>query len=114
MIKLGIAGMGYIGQVHLGAARKVPEVQVLAVASLEPEKARELVPGVDIHTRYEDLFCDQRLDAVIVGLPTDLHEQAVITAAECGRDILCEKPWRSTPPRRSACFRRQPATMIAF
>jgi predicted dehydrogenase len=91
MIKLGIAGMGYIGQVHLGAARKVPGVQVLAVATLEPEKVRDLAPDVHIHTNYDDLFCDQRLDAVIIGLPTDLHEQATIKAAECGRHILCEK-----------------------
>ena len=47
---------------------------------------------MQIYTRYEELFRDERLDAVIIGLPTDLHEQAVITAAECGRHILCEKP----------------------
>ena len=50
MIKLGIAGMGYIGQVHLGASRKVPGVQVLAVATLEPEKARDTVSRrADLH-----------------------------------------------------------------
>jgi predicted dehydrogenase len=91
MINLGIAGMGYIGQVHLDAARKVPGVQVLAVATLEPEKIRDLTPGLKIYPSYGELFRDDRLDAVIIGLPTDLHEQATIKAAECGRHILCEK-----------------------
>lgn len=91
MINLGIAGMGYIGQVHLEAARKVPGVQVLAVATLEPEKIRDLTPGLQIYPSYTDLFRDNRLDAVVIGLPTDLHEQAAIKAAECGRHILCEK-----------------------
>ena len=39
MINLGIAGMGYIGRVHLEASRKVPGVQVLAVATLQPERS---------------------------------------------------------------------------
>ena len=90
MINLGIAGMGYIGQVHMDAARQVPEVQVLAVATLEPEKIRDTFHG-RIYTNYEDLIRDDRLDAVVIGLPTNLHEKAVVLAAACGRHILCEK-----------------------
>jgi len=90
MINLGIAGMGYIGQVHLDASRKVPGVQVLAVATLEPEKIRDTFSG-QIYSTYAELLRDDRLDAVVIGLPTDLHEKAVVMAAECGRHILCEK-----------------------
>ena len=91
MINLGIAGMGYIGKVHLEAARKVPSAQVLAVATLEPEKLRDLAPGLQVYPSYSDLFRDDRLDAVIICLPTDLHEEAAVMAAQCGRHILCEK-----------------------
>jgi len=91
MINLGIAGMGYIGKVHLEAARKVAGARVLAVATLEPEKVRDLTPGLQIYPSYSDLFRDDRLDAVIICLPTDLHEEAAVTAAQYGRDILCEK-----------------------
>jgi predicted dehydrogenase len=91
MINLGIAGMGYIGQVHLEASRKVPGVQVVAVATLEPEKIGGSFPG-QIYSSYTELLRDERLDAVIIGLPTDLHEKAVVMAAECGRHMLCEKP----------------------
>ena len=84
--------MGYIGRVHLEASRKVPGVQVLAVASRRPEITRDAFPGLQIYSSYLDLFRDDRLDAVIICLPTDLHEQATVEAAECGRHILCEKP----------------------
>ena len=91
MINLGIAGMGYIGQVHLEASRKLSGAQVVAAATLEPEKARDKFPGIQIYSTFQELFRDDRLDAVIIALPTDLHEKAVVMAAECGRHILCEK-----------------------
>jgi UDP-N-acetylglucosamine 3-dehydrogenase len=90
MINLGIAGTGYIGQVHLDASRQIPGVQVLAVATQEPEKIRETFQG-QIYSSYVDLIQDDHLDAVLIALPTDLHEKAVVLAAECGRHILCEK-----------------------
>ena len=39
MIRLGIAGMGYIGQVHLEASQNIPGAQVVAVATLEIGRA---------------------------------------------------------------------------
>jgi len=83
--------MGYIGQVHREACRKIPGAQVVAVATLDPEKIRGTFCG-QIYTHYEELLQDTRLDAIVIGLPTDLHEKAVVMAAECGRHILCEKP----------------------
>jgi predicted dehydrogenase len=92
MLNLGIAGMGYIGRVHLEASRKVAGAQVLAVATLEPDQVREAFPGLQIYPSYPELLRDDRLDAVIICLPTDLHEEATVKAAERGCHILCEKP----------------------
>jgi predicted dehydrogenase len=92
MLNLGIAGMGYIGRIHLEASRKVPGVQLLAVATLQPEEIRATFPGLQIYSSYSELLRDDRLDAVIICLPTDLHEAATVEAAERGRHILCEKP----------------------
>ena len=92
MVNVGIAGMGYIGRVHLEASRRVPAVQVLAVSTRHPEEIRDTVPGLQIYPSYPELLGDDRLDAVIICLPTDLHEEATVKAAERGRHILCEKP----------------------
>jgi predicted dehydrogenase len=92
VLNLGIAGMGYIGRVHLEASRKVPDAKVLAVATLEPEKIRDSLPGLQIYPSYPELLRDDRLNAVIICLPTDLHEEATVRAAERGCHILCEKP----------------------
>jgi predicted dehydrogenase len=92
MVNLGVAGTGYIGRVHLEAARGISDVRVLAVATLEPEGVREAFPGLRIYDTYQELFRDDRLDAVLICLPTHLHEAATIEAAERGLHILCEKP----------------------
>jgi predicted dehydrogenase len=92
MINLGIAGTGYIGQVHLEASRKVPEARVLAVATLQPNPILDSYPDLRIYESYKELLEDDRLDALIICLPTDLHEQVTLEAAARGRHILCEKP----------------------
>jgi len=92
MLNLGIAGTGYIGRVHLEAARGVSDLRVLAVATLEAEEIRKAFPGLQIYPTYQELFRDDRLDAVIICLPSHLHEVATVEAAERGLHVLCEKP----------------------
>jgi predicted dehydrogenase len=92
MLNLGIAGAGYIGRVHLEAAQKVPDVRVLALAKRSAGKIHEEFPDVQIYPTYQELFRDERLDAVIICLPSHLHEAATVEAAGRGLDILCEKP----------------------
>lgn len=42
----------------------------------------------DLHTAIED----PETDVVIVALPNDLHEMAVVAAAKAGKAVLCTKP----------------------
>ncbi|MGH9469459.1 MAG: Gfo/Idh/MocA family protein, partial [Terriglobia bacterium] len=93
MVKLGIAGMGYIGRVHYEASRKISNGRVVAVATSRPGEARAfLPPEVCIFEDYERLLQDSGVDAVIIAAPTSLHERYTTQAAECGKHILCEKP----------------------
>ena len=92
MINLGIAGMGYIGRTHLEAARKVSDAQVIAVASRRGAEIRSAHPDLPVYPSCHELFLDERLDAVIICLPTHLHEAATLEAAERGLHVLCEKP----------------------
>ena len=82
MINLGIAGTGYIGQVHLEASRKVPEARVVAVATLQPNPILDSYPGISVYSSYKELLKDDRVDAVVICLPTDLHEQVTVEAVE--------------------------------
>ena len=93
-IKLGIIGLGFIGQVHCRNSMKLPNAEVVAVADVSTralDKAKEL--GVKKgFTDYEQLLNIPEIEAVIVALPTHLHLKCVKQAAEAGKDILLEKP----------------------
>jgi predicted dehydrogenase len=84
--------MGYIGKVHLQAAQKLENAEVVGVSSSRPEQIRSLFPAVHVYPDYSSLLSDSRLDAVIVCVPTFLHEQYVLEAVRRGRHVLCEKP----------------------
>lgn len=85
--------MGYIGRVHFEASRKIPNAQVVAVATSRPGEARAFLPAeVRIFEKYAQLIESPEIDAVVVAVPTYLHEKYTAEAAAHGKHILCEKP----------------------
>ena len=97
-VKLGIVGLGYIGQVHLGHSLQLPNAEVLAVADVTTKalnKAKRL--GVKkTFSNYEDLLNEPEIDAVVIALPTHLHLKCAVQAAEAGKSIFLEKPMART------------------
>jgi predicted dehydrogenase len=97
-LRFGIVGLGYIGRIHLRHVLSVPNAKVSAVADLSRKalnKAKK--EGVKkVFTAYEDLLKDPEIDAVIIALPTHLHLQCALDAAEAQKDIFLEKPMART------------------
>jgi predicted dehydrogenase len=93
MVRIGFAGMGYIGQVHYAAARKINGVEVVAVADQRPPNELQVDSGVKVYSDYGEFLRATDLDAIIVCVPTFLHEQFVIDAVRRQRHVLCEKPF---------------------
>jgi len=93
-VKLGIIGLGYIGQVHLRHSLKIKNAHVLAVADLS-KKALNKAKNAGVKktfTNYEQLLKEPEIDAVIIALPTHLHLQCAKQAAEAKKHIFLEKP----------------------
>jgi predicted dehydrogenase len=98
IVKLGIIGLGYIGQIHLRHILKIPNAKVLAVADVSKKtlnKAKKAGVG-KAYTNYDSLLKDPEIDAVIIGLPTHLHLKCAVAAAEAGKNIFLEKPIAKT------------------
>jgi len=93
-VRLGIIGLGYIGQIHLRHALRIPNLRVVAVSD-QSKKALAKVKGSAVrktYINYENLLEDPEVDAVIIALPIQLHLQCSKQAAEAGKDIFLEKP----------------------
>ncbi len=94
-LRAGVIGAGAIVQeAHIPALLE-NDVEVVAVADANAERARDVgarfgIPYV--FDRFESLVELPDLDLVTIGLPNALHAPAAIAALEAGTHVLCEKP----------------------
>lgn len=96
MAQITMLGTGLIGRFYtqtLHGQRSRDRVQV--VYSRTEERARSFAQEWGIPTWTADMAAairDPQTDAVVIGLPNHLHEQAVQLCAEAGKAVLCTKP----------------------
>src|SRR5688500_18418380 len=48
--------------------------------------------GVNTYSSYEEVLADKLVDAVVICLPSSLHAQFGIQAAQAGKHVVVEKP----------------------
>jgi scyllo-inositol 2-dehydrogenase (NAD+) len=99
-IKLGVIGLGRMGQVYAEhIARQIPDAALVAVADPRPEVTQPFaaqVGDLTVYADFRDLLSHPALDAVIVATPTNTHTEVVTLAAQAGKHIFCEKPMALT------------------
>ncbi len=112
MLKVGIIGMGFMGQMHFRCWNATPGAQVVAVCDIDPARfsAQSGTAGniggtegaldfstVACFTDAAEMFAKTQLDAVSITLPTYLHAGYTVMALEAGVNVLCEKPMSLDP-----------------
>jgi predicted dehydrogenase len=96
MHKIAMLGTGLIGMFYtkvLNGGRGGDRVEV--VYSRSEARASQFAAewGVPRHTTsLTEAINDPETDIVVIGLPNNLHEEAVLAAARAGKAILCTKP----------------------
>jgi predicted dehydrogenase len=94
-VGIGIIGSQFVAGLHAEAFKRVPEAQVIAVAS--PTQAHVQAFAGKHHipkwfTDYRELLKLKEVQIVSLCLPNDLHCQATVDAAKAGKHVICEKP----------------------
>jgi predicted dehydrogenase len=95
MLGTGLIGLFYTMTLH--GQRNRDRVHV--VYSRSPERGAAFASdwGIPVHTTdLEQAIAHDETDTVVVGLPNDLHLQAVELAAKHGKAVLCTKPLART------------------
>ena len=89
-----VIGCGYMGRIHAEYWDKLPQATVVAIVDIQSERANRLANQLKCapYTDYREAIARPDVDVVSICIPTSLHAEASILAAEKGKHILCEKP----------------------
>ena len=96
-IKLGILGMGNIGNVHAGHIinGKCPEIELAAACDLKPEKLADLKEKSPNTVMFEDaeaMMDSGIINAILIAVPHYDHPKFAIMAMKKGLHVMVEKP----------------------
>jgi predicted dehydrogenase len=107
MIRIGIAGIGFMGMIHFLGARAVQGGRVTAICSRDPRKLQGDWRGIkgnfgpegtqmdlgDIkrYATFDEMVADPDLDLIDICTPTDRHAAMARQALQAGKHVLVEK-----------------------
>lgn len=99
VIRVGIIGAGQIATSHMNRYKDMPQVRMVAVSDLFPEKiktARDRFGIPDGYADFKELLKRDDIDAVDVCVHNNKHAPITIAALEAGKHVYCEKPMAGT------------------
>jgi len=113
MIRIGIAGIGFMGMTHYLAYQKIRGVKVAALCEQDKKRLagdwRSIkgnfgprgeimdLSGVAQYANLDDMLADPNLDVIDCCLPPSWHAGVAVAASKSGKHVFCEKPIALTP-----------------
>lgn len=108
MVRIGIAGLGFMGMIHYLAAQELRGTgQVVALCSRDRKKldgdwtsikgnfgppgTHMAVSHLKRFERFEDMIADPDIELIDICTPTDQHEAMAVAALKAGKHVLVEK-----------------------
>jgi predicted dehydrogenase len=112
MIRVGIAGIGFMGWIHWLAYQRLRGVRVAAICeqnakrlagdwrdirgNFGPPGEKVDLSGVATYEHLNAMLDDPAIDLVDITLPTALHTDIAVRALRAGKHVFCEKPMALT------------------
>jgi len=108
MIRVGIAGIGFMGMTHYLAYPQSRGARVTAIAARDPVRrsgdwrgikgnfgppgTKMDLKGVRGYADWQELVDDPDIDLIDICLPPAMHAEVAIAALNAGKHVFCEKP----------------------
>jgi predicted dehydrogenase len=108
MVRVGIAGIGFMGMIHYLAYQKLKGVKVVALCETDhtrlagdwrtikgnfgPAGTQMDLRGIDKYEKLDEMLANDKLDMIDICLPPAAHAPVAIAALRAGKNVFCEKP----------------------
>jgi predicted dehydrogenase len=93
-IRVGIIGAGgIVSSTHIPGLRRMPGVEIVAVANRSLQSSRRAADEHGIPRAYADwqqLLAADGIDAVLIGTWPYMHREITLAALDSGRHVLCQ------------------------
>ena len=91
-VKVGVIGIGNMGQHHARVLSRLKDVQLIGVSDVNTERGIETASKYQVYyfEEYQKLL--KHVDAVCVAVPTRLHYSVGMACLKAGVHVLIEKP----------------------
>lgn len=92
--RFGIVGTGVISEFHIKALQQMEEAELVTICDIVEEKAKKYGEAYKIKwtANYEEMISDPNIDVVSVVVPSGLHADLGVKAANAGKHVIVEKP----------------------
>jgi predicted dehydrogenase len=93
-VKIGIIGVGQIGNMHLQRYQELP-VEIVAAADIDEAALARTAQEYDIKHTFTDFRKLLEMDEIVavdVCLHNNLHAPVTVATLEAGKHVYCEKP----------------------
>jgi len=113
MIRIGLAGVGFMGMIHFLASRALKGAKVAAIHTRDPKKLSgdwrgiqgnfgppgEIMDlkGIAAYDDFDAMLADPKIDLIDICTPTDRHAPMAIAALKAGKHVLVEKAIALSP-----------------
>ncbi len=96
VVRTGVIGTGYLGKFHADKYSELIESELVGIVDTDYEAAQTISNRLNVPAfkSYEELF--DRVDAVSIVVPTELHHKIAKDFLLNGIDVLVEKPMTTT------------------
>ncbi len=94
-IKVAVAGVGFIGPVHIESLRRVGTLDVVAMFHPIENEARDKAAALGVpayYTDYDKMIKEADFDCIHICTPNNLHFSMAKAALLAGKHVVCEKP----------------------
>ena len=94
-MRVGVIGCGFQGRLHVDVLSRLSDVELVAVADIDPDRGGRLAHEYGVAGSYRDyreMLDSERLDLVTICTMPVHHAGMTVAAFSRGAHVLCEKP----------------------